>query len=92
MGIGKTGLGTLAAESAIETIPQRAGEDLVLGQQVASEFGRIADYLGMDGEELTVTSCGEIIFAVRASLPSLDSSRTLASTLVSTRSLSTLPL
>ena len=58
MGIGKTGLGTLAAESAIETIPQRAGEDLVAGQQIASEFGRIADYLGWMAKSSPATSCG----------------------------------
>ena len=47
------GLGGLAAESAIETVPQRAGDDLIAGQQIASAFGDIADHLGMDGAELT---------------------------------------
>lgn len=48
-----TGLTALAGESAIETAQQRAADDLILGQQVASGLGDIANYLGYDGNKLT---------------------------------------
>ena len=59
-GVGQAALGTagsgslaVAGESAIETIPQRAADDLILGRQVASGLGDIANYLGLDGNQLT---------------------------------------
>ena len=49
---GKSFLGAKAVESAVETVPQRSSDDLILGNQVATAFGDVADYLGFDGEEL----------------------------------------
>ena len=52
-GAAVTGTTAVVGESAIETIPQRAADDLILGRQVASSFGDIANYLGYDGNQLT---------------------------------------
>ena len=48
-----TGTTALLGESAIETAQQRSADDLILGQQVASGLGDVANYLGYDGNKLT---------------------------------------
>ena len=47
------GGGAVVAESALETIPQRAADDLIAGRSVAAGFGDIANNLGLDGNQLT---------------------------------------
>ena len=41
-------------ESAIETITQDSADDLILGRTIATNFGKIADSLGYDGEQLAI--------------------------------------
>ena len=48
------GGGAVVAESALETIPQRAADDLIAGRTVAAAFGDIANNLGLDGNQLTL--------------------------------------
>jgi hypothetical protein len=48
------GVGGVVAESALETIPQRAADDLIAGRTVAAAFGDIANNLGLDGNQLTL--------------------------------------
>jgi len=51
--VASRGAKILAAESLLETLPQRSAEDLVLGREVAVKYGEIADQLGFDGAEVT---------------------------------------
>ena len=43
----------LVAESALETGLQDNVDDLILGRQLAAGMGQVAEYMGMDGAELT---------------------------------------
>ena len=47
------GTAGLLTESAIETATQESFEDLIAGRSLAGKFGEVADYLGMDGANLT---------------------------------------
>jgi len=47
------GTAGLLTESAIETATQDSFEDLIAGRSLAGKFGEVADYLGMDGANLT---------------------------------------
>ena len=47
------GTAGLLTESVIETATQESFEDLLAGRSLAGKFGEVADYLGMDGANLT---------------------------------------
>ena len=47
-------LALLLSESAIETITQDGADDLIFGRSIATGFGKIADNLGYDGEQLAI--------------------------------------
>jgi len=55
---GKTALTTgtkgLLVESGIETVTQDAADDLIAGRYLATRFGKIADSLGFDGDQLAI--------------------------------------
>lgn len=53
LGAGGTTIGTLSAESAIETIPQRSAEDLIAGRELAIKVGEVANMGGFNGDEVT---------------------------------------
>ena len=50
----KAGLPLLLGESAIETITQDGADDLIAGRYLATRFGKIADSLGFDGDQLAI--------------------------------------
>ena len=46
-------LARIATESAIETLPQRSADDLILGREAAIKVGELYEVLGGDGKTLT---------------------------------------
>lgn len=51
--VASRGAKVLAAESLLETLPQRSAEDLIAGREIAVRYGEIADLLGFEGAEVT---------------------------------------
>ena len=49
-----TGTSGLLIESGIETVTQDAADDLIAGRYLATRFGKIADSLGYDGNQLAI--------------------------------------
>ena len=49
-----TGTSGLLIESGIETVTQDAADDLIAGRYLATRFGKIADSLGFDGNQLAI--------------------------------------
>lgn len=53
-GVLTTGTTGLVIESGIETVTQDSADDLILGRYIATRFGKIADSLGFDGDQLAI--------------------------------------
>ena len=53
LGTGQAGLGALSLESALETAHQDSADDILAGRTLAQGLGYVANYMGLDGAQLT---------------------------------------
>ena len=53
LGTGQAGLGALSLESALETAHQDSADDILAGRTLAQGLGYVANYIGLDGAQLT---------------------------------------